>query len=356
MIWFLLIELCMGAAPITDCASLQQMGLLDAYTLTKSIDCRGFDFKPIGSPTQPFAGSFDGNFHTISNLAISQLEVNNVGLFGSVVGGRISNLVISGAKVNGGMYAGVLAGTANTTSISNVSVSGNVICGVYGGGLVGVFSMGKLVNCSSSVVVISNGGAAGGLAGAIISSNLMRCNATGTVSAVCQDQNFNVGGLAGSINGSKDQASFVVESSSSGPVSANCNWVGGLFGSSDAHTTMENCYSTAAVKSSSDAIPSPGGMVGSANGAFLVFSYFGGSSICESTSICYGGGLFGCWIGLSGSTVFSYFDATKTASRCLQDQGHNSQDMMMQATYENWDFSDTWNILEKKTYPFLRPQ
>jgi len=356
MLYFLLcIHLCVGSQiPVQDCTALQGMSLDGNYVLTKNIDCRGVDFVPVGTATAPFTGGFDGGFFTISSLSITQLGQSYVGLFGNVYGATIKNVAITLAKINGNAYTGVLAGLANATTISNVVVSGNLLCGPYGGGLVGVFALGKIMNASAAVTVISNGATAGGLVGAVISSNIMRCATTGTTSASCQDPGRPVGGLVGSINGTKDLLSFITESSATGAVSAACTFVGGLVGSADSRTTVQNCYSTSAVSSSSDNLQSPGGIFGSANGALLVFGFYAGKSSCKATSFCYSGGLYGCYSGTApGSSMYSYYNSDLTAQVSCGGPGNTTAQMMETVTYENWDFQTTWGIHPNKSYPYL---
>jgi len=337
---------------ISDCSSLQQISsaLNGDFYVTTNIDCRGDEFVPIGNASAPFTGTFDGMGHTISGLSIMQMQSDYVALFGFVVQAKIHNVAIS-ARVNGNSYVGVLAGLCNSSQISNVTVSGTVMGGMYGGGLAGAFLFGKLVNCTSSVTTISNGGQAGGLVGAAASVIIMRCSSSGTTSATCQNpSSFYVGGLVGSINGSKDELSFITESSATGAVGSTCNWAGGIAGSADTFTSIQNCYSTSDVLASSSSYQSPGGLVGNPIGSFVVFSYYAGKSSCQSSN-CNAGGLFSCWQS-SASVLYSYYDANRTSDDCSRP-GNTTQQMMLQATYQNWDFDQTWGIHENVSYPYL---
>ena len=79
---------------------------------------------PIGNGTNPFAAVFDGNGHSISNLAIRRGQVD-IGLF-AVIGegaairnlGLIDNLAHYSGTANGGVNIGGLVGLNNRGSIA----------------------------------------------------------------------------------------------------------------------------------------------------------------------------------------------------------------------------------------------
>ena len=94
-------------------------------------------------PIENFAGSIDGDGHTISNLSIKRSTVSNQALFtNTIAGSEIKNLIIDGAEIIGGTNSGVLVAT-NAGMIDSVSVvNGNVECSAnYCGGLVGSNSL-----------------------------------------------------------------------------------------------------------------------------------------------------------------------------------------------------------------------
>lgn len=104
--------------------------------LTADIDMSGYTLNgTIGTETNPFSGTFDGNGHTISNLTFSFTDIDNdvpsyIGLFGVTSGASIFDLEISGtttvtvANSPNVLDLGVLVGSAeNSTSIENVSIN-----------------------------------------------------------------------------------------------------------------------------------------------------------------------------------------------------------------------------------------
>ena len=67
-------------------------------TLNANPNMSGITWIPLGTKSNPYTGTFDGNNKTISNLSISGTEY--VGFFGCIgAGGKVKNLTVTGAKV-----------------------------------------------------------------------------------------------------------------------------------------------------------------------------------------------------------------------------------------------------------------
>ena len=82
----------------------------------------------IGNATaKAFRGVFDGNGHTILNLAPVAAEAGSSGLFGYLDGATVKDLTVEGytnsGKANG---QGVIAGTAKNATITNCHVNARV--------------------------------------------------------------------------------------------------------------------------------------------------------------------------------------------------------------------------------------
>lgn len=77
--------------------------------LTADIDFASVEnFIPIGTTASPYQGVFDGQGHKISNLLIN-VEGNNVGFIGTVVGATIKNFIVdSSCSISGTSYVGVV--------------------------------------------------------------------------------------------------------------------------------------------------------------------------------------------------------------------------------------------------------
>lgn len=94
------------------------------YVLANDINLAGAVWTPIGTASHPFAGTFLGEGHTVSNLTLDSNfadSSSSLGLFGNVTGGSIAELRIGG-----------------TTQVTNSRGTGN---------LVGRITNGELINC-----------------------------------------------------------------------------------------------------------------------------------------------------------------------------------------------------------------
>ena len=239
-----------------------------------------------------FAGIFDGNGYTISNLSAEN------GIFASTTEtSTIKNVSISGFNIvsvvdNVGALAGINNGLIENSSIdSNSLVSGNS----YVGGLVGGGN-GKLENLTSYAEVRANGGYAGGIAGS--SGDIVNSNAFGKIVAAGN----NVGGIAGYVTGNIDNSFAEVSVSgadntgglagsvsgkislsySKGDVTGN-SYVGGLVGTIS--SSIKDSYSWSNVNAANYA----GGLVGQTTGN-VINSYTKGNITASGIDI---GGLIG---------------------------------------------------------------
>lgn len=163
------------------------------YILMADIDMTDVAFEPIGTIyTTPFTGTFDGNYHKISNLKIESNKLGT-GMFAHIKGGTISNLILENAKVTGGRSVGALVGY-NEGKISNVGVTGEIKGTDQLGGLAGVNTgRGTITNAYSTVTVTGTSKYVGGLAG----SNSGLLTNTYAVGKVTSTETSSVGGLTG---------------------------------------------------------------------------------------------------------------------------------------------------------------
>jgi hypothetical protein len=140
------------------------------FRLLKNLDVMGLRFHPIGDPNFPYAGTFDGDGHTISHLTVAGDSF--LGLFGQLgFGGVIRDLGVLEVNVTGsGYYIGGLVG-ANGGRITppgvviNCCITGLIRGGIAVGGLVGWNARGDIVGSYSSASVSGTGYDIGGLVG-----------------------------------------------------------------------------------------------------------------------------------------------------------------------------------------------
>lgn len=153
--------------------------LSGTYEQANNITLSG-KFSPIAE-NSPFTGTYDGNYHTISNLNVS--DVNYGGLFGQAKGATIKNVGIVGGNINAGTEddngnptgaAGGLVGYASATYFENVFNQGVTVTSNnvnFAGGIVGVAKNGTIVNQAYNTGYIDNG-SGGGIVGIISASTV----------------------------------------------------------------------------------------------------------------------------------------------------------------------------------------
>jgi hypothetical protein len=231
-----------------------------------------------------FAGVFDGNGHTISNLTINASTKDFVGLFGYVdSAGQIKNLGVVNVNVTGRYIVSGLAGHNDgllTSCYATGSVTGtnDYIGGLVGrnagsitscyatdsvggdwdvGGLVG-YNYGAISNCYAAGTVAASSYAAGGLAGyngdnSPGSGMILNCHAAGNVTASFDS----AGGLVGYNTDSSTISNCYAAGTASG-----ANKVGGLVGYNDSSVAISDCYATGEVTGTGTDYYGVGGLVG----------------------------------------------------------------------------------------------
>ena len=130
--------------------------------LTADIDMAGKAFTPIGTlasyPSKTFAGTFDGQNHTIYNLTTADYTPNYAaaGLFGSTTG-TIKNVTLKNVNIRSSHYAGAIVAYSSTNGavIENCHVDGGTVT-----------SKAELIGSS-----YDNGDKVGGIAGYIVTGD-----------------------------------------------------------------------------------------------------------------------------------------------------------------------------------------
>ena len=209
-------ELMELAAKINDGTYVVDATVDMVVELTADIDMSGYDWIPIGnSDTQFFAGTFDGNDHTISNLNMSNDSAcgNYLGLFGATaaairdvhVTGEFSDL----SSGTSGYYFGPVVGFTNgdvigCTADFTVRGADDKLRGQIIGGVVG-FITGpgetpiKMENCVSYTNISGtvNNAFVGGVAGVIANTETINCRNYGTISVSAGTSYVYAGGITG---------------------------------------------------------------------------------------------------------------------------------------------------------------
>lgn len=218
-----------------------------------------------------FKGTFDGQNHTISGLAITTGEGDDaVGLFGVVDGGTIKNLKLADVNINtpNSELTGTVAGFVTGGGvIENVTVSSGTVKGAKGvGGVVGRATVSAIIsNCENAASVDATGYNAGGIVGAVYYTAadkeytganaalvIKNCKNTGSVTAPT-----GAGGIAGLSSGS------VTNCENTGEVTGNGTSIGGIVGEQKEAGEVIGCTNSGAVKNDAAATNyGTGGIIG----------------------------------------------------------------------------------------------
>ncbi len=300
--------------------SVREAAYLDKdFVLVNDIDLSGYrsgaGWQPIGTLGSPFTGSVHGAVYTISGLYIDREDENYVGLFGSLNGAAIQNLVLRDIDVTGKRYVGSLTGYAQNSDISDSHSEGAVEAFKFAGGLAGVASGTDIRNSSAKVSVVGYNNI-GGLLGQAVGGS---CNIAGSYAA--------------------------------GDVMADSMYIGGLIGIVDSNDTqIVNSYATGNVHSDDNG--HVGGLIGSFNGSKIINSYAVGTVESRETPA---GGLVGYHY--SGEITGSFYDTNTTGQSDTGKGEPKATVEMTQAdtfTGAGWDFEDAWLIEEGVSYPYLK--
>ncbi len=182
----------------TFCQMVNEGGETDAQAaLTADIDMTAFneDFQPIGTSRKLFAGTFDGQGHTIRNLHISGTE--GVGLFGYVSGCTLKDIIFDeSCSAEGTSYVGMLLGYARngTPIISGIENRGSVTATEgNAGGIVGygrLLSVFNLSDCCNLGTVTAHENAAAIIAPSAGKLNVRDCYNLGTITGATEGKEF----------------------------------------------------------------------------------------------------------------------------------------------------------------------
>ena len=218
----------------------------------KEIDFSGVSYTAIGKSeyvsgnevVSGFAGNFDGNGVTITNLT------TNKALFGYIAKkGLVANITIDeSCKING--YTSNVAGVAgsNKGTIDNCVNKAPVSCTKYHVAGICGDNMGTISNCKNygAITCESEYGMTGGIAGDLDEGNILNCENYGNVVS----DGFWIGGIVGLITGQLNgQSCSVKNCRNQGDVTGPYD-VGGIFGHVTSSSTVicDNMVSGCTIK------------------------------------------------------------------------------------------------------------
>ena len=220
------------------------------FKLTDDIALSSWGSTAIGkSSAYPFNGNFDGDNHTISDLNITG-NSDYHGLFGYVIGAKITNLNVAGKVVGKSYVGGICAyikgdNSSNYAEISNCTFNGTITSSAsYAGGIVGKNDQySKVLNCMVAGSVRATTSYAGGITGYSYSSSttnidtVSNCTNAATVTSASY-----VGGIAG-----RNYYSRIEYCNNGGNVSGQDYNTGGITGNNYASSQLAYCLNTSLV-------------------------------------------------------------------------------------------------------------
>ena len=269
---------------------------------------------PLGFSSK-FAGTLDGQGHSIKGLYIDQRSKNEVGLFSALEStATIKNLTVEGV-INGGDYVGGIVGKNANARIENCTFRGEITAGIdygYAGGIAG-FGSGTIKDCKTygslnvrlgyvsdsllngasggiigymtgpatvisgcenNMAITSNGLSLGGIAGqSMMMSRLENCVNNGSVSGYKQ-----VGGILGRLV-VMGTGNAVTNCANNGAVYASNDDAGGIVGvTSGGDMHIVGCANTGSVEARTNAA----GILGHNSGVTVEKSYNTGSITARS--------------------------------------------------------------------------
>lgn len=201
-------------------------------------------WKPIGSSPDRYAGTFDGQGHTISGLYCKG-SGDYVGLFGVMEGaGTIKNVTVARSYFKGNNFTAGICGYNNAGIIQGCTFTGTIDGGEsWAGGICGSSYGGKIIDCTNTGT-IRGSARVGGICGSMNGADIKRCKNFGTVTST--------GDYAGGVSGIMGGYGKITGSYNTGAVNG-VKQVGGVCGNSS-YGKVIGCYNTGDITGSGDAV------------------------------------------------------------------------------------------------------
>lgn len=212
-------------------------------TLSENLDFSGTaDFTAVGTDTNTFKGTFDGNNKTISNVTINSTAAYQ-GIFGYLDSAIVKDVSLNNINVTGSHHVGTIAGMSKGTTVSGISVNtanvtatGSTSSFSYVAGIVGQGFTGSITNCKVTDVNVN--GKFAGVAGISGDGYAAISNCTVSNSNIIST-NWKVGGIIGQ----QCEGTFTISGCSvSDTVIQGSSDIGGIIGFSNyGNKTVTDC-------------------------------------------------------------------------------------------------------------------
>jgi hypothetical protein len=350
-------------------------------------------------------GYVKGPDSEIKNISIidPNIDAGNGIVVGGLIGGlresTVKNCHVTSGKIQGGGALGGLIGVILDSAVTDCGVEQTSLSAIGGGigGLAGRADNSVVTDCYADCNIISDDHVGGLVGFTDMFTDYINCYATGNVQG-----DSHVGGLIGECMHGEPESPIVSNCYATGDVNGQ-SCTGGLIGSIAPGYQVLNCYATGDVVGAGET----GGLIGSCHGdvslcyaigdvkrdqrtgGFIGASNNGSMSDCYAKGDVQGNDETGGFIGWNDSqTITNAFSSGSvsgnnytggfvgrnwsTLIKCFWDNtvnptlsgigsgtdpnviGKSTAEMMQEATFDNWDFVEVWDIGENQTYPFLR--
>ncbi len=146
---------------------------------------------PIGTAASPFTGTFDGNGHSVKNIALGTKK-SYCGFFAFVYGAKISDMSLYGSiddrislqqfeRITTS-YCGAFAGGCRDSVFENCNNYCDVSCDPYAGGFCGISLGSDFVNCRNYGDIIAES-YCGGICGRLTGGSVSICSNSAKITA-----------------------------------------------------------------------------------------------------------------------------------------------------------------------------
>ncbi|MBO5327950.1 MAG: InlB B-repeat-containing protein [Clostridia bacterium] len=276
------------------------------YQVSSDINASDITISPLGSEAKPFAGNFDGNGKTISNLTVEVKETGSpvyAGLFGVALNANIENVTLENITLNVTetssttklITAGALAAKTTLTPITNVTVSGAIniktldVNNIIVGGVIGYAESGINEDNVGLITVVR---------GVNSNVNIQAINAAGNA-----HPSSYVGGVIGAAT--NEDGAFVINNVINSATVKGSVIAGGIVGeASNNFVTISDCLNKGPVVIENTAATTfAGGIVGHLVGDCIVIDCLNTGNVSCSGTDSYAGGI----VGFGSSDNYMYY-------------------------------------------------
>lgn len=310
-----------------------------------------------------FSGKLYGNGHFVSNITISEKQLENLGVFGAVHGTAIIrelgaiNCSFTSTKNSETTSVGVLAGIiSHGATIEN--------CYVQSGYAEGLNNVGGLAGAIASTGTDGTG-----------NGRVEGCRVINTQVKYGEDYQDTTspgaptGGFVGWANSANISSSYFMHDDTTGGKNGGSVWglyyLGGFVGKTEGSTNISNCFTYGSIWCNRRIV--------AADRYRETIGGFIGVNTSSSTSItnCYARMTITKNGGLSGSKSIKGFghntgNGTFNNNYCLSGQNYNAtggagatekseSELKAQSTFSGWDFSNVWTMSSTSEIPFGMP-